>query len=81
MAYSMTLPNSELRMFVSNKQITETIKLSALSSTYQYTSLYNVTSMISLDENITVSIQLYIGDNFESGFPDYLSLLIMLFLN
>ena len=62
-------PNSELRMFVSNKQITETIKLSALDTSYQHTSLYNVTSMISLDENITLSIQTYIGDNFVLDSP------------
>lgn len=62
-------PNSELRMFVSNKQITETIKLSVFSSTYQHTSSYNVTSMISLDENITISLQTYIGDNFVLDSP------------
>ncbi len=62
-------PNSELRTFVSNKQITETIKLNTLSSTYQNSRVYNVTSKISLDENVTVSIQVYIGDNFELDSP------------
>jgi hypothetical protein len=71
---SLDSPNSELRMFVSNKQISETIKLSTVSTTYQNSSLYNVTSKISLDENVTVSLEVYIGDNFELDSPVVVSI-------
>jgi hypothetical protein len=62
-------PNSEFRMFVSDKQLSETIKLSSVGLTEQNSTLYNVTSLISLDENITVSILFYIGDNFDLNSP------------
>ncbi|MBN2155625.1 MAG: hypothetical protein JW776_06260 [Candidatus Lokiarchaeota archaeon] len=64
-------PNSEFRLFVSNKKLYETVKISAATDIYQVANPdgYNVTSLISLDENITVSIQMYIGDNFELDSP------------
>jgi hypothetical protein len=67
-------PNSEFRMFVSDKQISETIKFSSIGLTYRNSSTYNVTSLIGLDENITVSIQAYIGDNFDLNSTISLSL-------
>jgi len=69
-------PNSEFRMFINDKQISETIKLSIATPNYQSANPdgYNVTSLISLDENITVSIQVYIGDNFELSAPIRISI-------
>jgi hypothetical protein len=61
-------------MFVSGKELSETIKLSSVGLTSQKSTNYNVTSLISLDENITVSVQLYIGDNFELDAPITLSI-------
>ena len=59
-------PNSEIRILINNKQHSETIKLSNAKNTFQEGKLvgFDLTSLISTTENITLSIQLYLADNF-----------------
>ncbi|MFX1426489.1 MAG: hypothetical protein ACFFBE_08550, partial [Promethearchaeota archaeon] len=59
-------PNSEIRFFVNNKQYNETIKLSAAEETFKsaYQDNIDLTSFISKDVNISVSIQVYLADEF-----------------
>ena len=66
--WTISSPNSEIRMLVNNNSYSEVIKL----SDYIYTSSfqeaksdgYNVTSLILKDTNITLSIQLFLADDF-----------------
>lgn len=70
-------PNSELRTFVNNKTLVETIKLRYATDTLQEAKPggYNVSSLVtSVDENITIGIQVYIADNF--AFADVINISI-----
>jgi len=60
-------PNSEIRVFINNKMYNETIKLSGDKQTLQdaFQDDIDVTSFISKDVNITLSIQVYLADEFE----------------
>lgn len=59
-------PNSEIRIFINNKMYNETIKLSRdkpiLGDAFQDD--IDITSFISKDVNITLSIQIYLADEF-----------------
>jgi len=59
-------PNSEIRIFINNKMYNETIKLSwekpILADAFQ--DYIDITSFISKDVNITLSIQIYLADEF-----------------
>jgi hypothetical protein len=59
-------PNSEIRTFINNKQYNETIKLDRATDIFQeaYQDGIDVTSFISKDVNITLSIQVYLADEF-----------------
>jgi len=59
-------PNSEIRIFINNKQYNETIKLSRAEDIFQeaFQDRIDVTSFISKDVNITLSIQVYLADEF-----------------
>jgi len=59
-------PNSEIRVLINNKQIIETIKLSRATDSSQeaYPGRIDVTSFISKDIDITLSIQVYLADEF-----------------
>lgn len=61
-----TSPNSEFRLIINNTQHSETIKLSSATTSYKYakTGGFDVTYLIKKDVNITLSIQLYIADQF-----------------
>ncbi|MFX1438407.1 MAG: hypothetical protein ACFFAA_14620 [Promethearchaeota archaeon] len=59
-------PNSEIRVFINDKKITETIKLGSLSISPQeaFPGDLDVTSFISKDIDISLSIQIFLADNF-----------------
>ena len=59
-------PNSEIRVSINNKQILETIKLSRakVSSQDAYPGRIDVTSFISKDIDISLSIQVFLADEF-----------------
>ncbi|MFX1431632.1 MAG: hypothetical protein ACFFCY_15815 [Promethearchaeota archaeon] len=59
-------PNSEIRVFINDKKITETIKLGSLSISPQeaFPGDLDVTSFISKDIDISLSIQVFLADNF-----------------
>jgi len=61
-------PNSEIRILVNNIRILETIKLIDTNATILFLEAkiggFDVTSMISKEENFTLDIQLYIADEF-----------------
>jgi len=61
-------PNSEMRILVNNIKILETIKLidTNASSLFQEAGIggFDITSMISKEENVSIDIQLYIADEF-----------------
>jgi hypothetical protein len=60
-------PLSELRIFINNKTFEQgTIKLSSANTTFQDLKAggIDVTGLISTDVNISISIQLYLKDNF-----------------
>jgi hypothetical protein len=59
-------PNSEIRIFINNKQYNETINLSGDRQTLQdaFQDNIDVTSFISKDVNITLLIQVYLADEF-----------------
>jgi len=63
----LSSPNSEIRIFINNKMYNETIKLSwdkpILDNAFQ--DAIDITSFISKDVNITLSIQVYLADEFE----------------
>jgi hypothetical protein len=59
-------PNSEIRVFINNKQYNETIKLDMARLTLEsaYQNNLDLTSFISKDVNISLSIQVYLADEF-----------------
>jgi len=59
-------PNSEIRLLINDKKITKTIKLSSLLDSPQELEPggLDVTSFISKDIDISLSIQVYLADNF-----------------
>lgn len=59
-------PNSEIRIFFNNKQYNETIKLSRAEETIKgaYQNNLDFTSFISKDINISLSIQVFLADEF-----------------
>ncbi|KKN33691.1 hypothetical protein LCGC14_0801180 [marine sediment metagenome] len=60
-------PNSEIRAFINNIKISETVKLSNANSSFQLAKIggFDVTSAIPYNTNINLSIQLYIADEFK----------------
>ena len=62
-------PNSEIRIIITNRSYTETIKLSSANTSFQDAKLggFDVTSLILKDENISVTIQVYLADTFGLG--------------
>ncbi|MHA1913391.1 MAG: hypothetical protein ACW97V_03370 [Promethearchaeota archaeon] len=61
-----TSPNSEIRVFINNNKIPETVKLSTANLSFQIAKLggFDVTSLIPHNTEINVSIQVYIADEF-----------------
>ncbi|MHA1461180.1 MAG: hypothetical protein ACTSO8_06830, partial [Promethearchaeota archaeon] len=59
-------PNSEIRVLINNNLHTETIKLSTATDSFQVAKFggYDVTSLILKDVNISLSIQVYLADEF-----------------
>jgi hypothetical protein len=61
-------PNSEIRILVNNIRILETIKLIDTNATslFQEATIggFDITSMVSKEENVSIEIQLYIADEF-----------------
>ncbi len=62
-------PNSEIRILINNRMHSETIKLSRANTTFQTAKSggFDVTSLIAKEVNITVSVQIYLADNFNLG--------------
>ena len=60
-------PNTEIRVLINNRRHTEVIKLADVNGTWKEAKLggFDVTSIVNTDENITVTIQAIIMDNFE----------------
>jgi len=69
-------PNSELRVLINNNLHSETIKLSGATGTFQLakTGGYDVTPLILKDVNISLSIQVYLADEF--GLEDVITVSI-----
>ncbi|MFW9877254.1 MAG: hypothetical protein ACFFG0_29540, partial [Candidatus Thorarchaeota archaeon] len=59
-------PNSEIRAFINNNKLSETIKLSEVPTSFQVAKAggFDVTSLIPYDVNINFSIQVYLADEF-----------------
>ncbi len=59
-------PNSEIRVFINNNKLSETIKLSKANQSFQEAKDggFNITSLIPYNTDIKFSIQLYIADEF-----------------
>ncbi|MFX1347837.1 MAG: hypothetical protein ACFE92_04130 [Promethearchaeota archaeon] len=59
-------PNSEIRIFINNNKLTETIKLSTATTSFQIAKIggYDVTSLIPYNVFINFSIQVYLADEF-----------------
>lgn len=59
-------PNSEIRIKIGNNKHTETIKLSSASTSFQEAKSggFDVTSLILKDVNISLSIQVFLADEF-----------------
>jgi len=59
-------PNSEIRIKIGNNQHTETLKLSLANSSFQEAKSggFDVSSLILKDENISLSIQVFLADTF-----------------
>ena len=66
--WTVSSPNSEIRILVNNNSYSEVVKLTdyIFSSNFQEAKSggYNVTSLILKDTNITLSIQLFLADDF-----------------
>ncbi|MFX1317163.1 MAG: hypothetical protein ACFE9T_14980 [Promethearchaeota archaeon] len=60
-------PNSELQILINNIPHSETIKLWTAETTFKNASIngFDVTRLIDKDQNINVSVQLYLADDFE----------------
>ena len=59
-------PNSEIRVLINDKQHSETIKLSSATTEFQYAKLggFDITSLLNVEINISLSIQVFIADEF-----------------
>ncbi|MFX1258300.1 MAG: hypothetical protein ACFFAN_10595 [Promethearchaeota archaeon] len=59
-------PNSEIRIFVSDEEYTETIKLTEAETSFEEASDdgFDVTDLISKNEDISVEIQVFLADEF-----------------
>ena len=59
-------PNSEIRILINDNHHTETIKLSSVTTSFQEANIegYDVTSLISKDVNVSLSIQVFLADIF-----------------
>jgi hypothetical protein len=64
--WTSSSPNSELRVFINNNLHTETIKLRTATDSFQKAKIggYDVTPLILKDVNISLSIQVYLADEF-----------------
>jgi len=64
-----TSQNSEIRAFINNNKISETIKLNKANSTFQSAKLggFDVTSLIPINSKINFTLQVYIADEFHLG--------------
>ncbi|GAI28324.1 unnamed protein product, partial [marine sediment metagenome] len=62
-------PFSEIRIIINNNRYAETIKLSDITSVFQEAKVggFDISSLISKDVNITVSIQVFIANTFGLG--------------
>jgi len=62
-------PFSEIAIIINNNKLSETIRLDTANNTFQEAKLggFDVTSLISKDINITVSIQVLLANNFGLG--------------
>ncbi|MFX0020752.1 MAG: hypothetical protein ACFE9S_00380 [Candidatus Hermodarchaeota archaeon] len=63
---SLASPNSEIRVLINDKQLTETIKLSRAETVLNlaFPDFLDVTSYISKDINIALKIQIFMADEF-----------------
>jgi len=63
---ALSSPNSEIRVLINDNPHTETIKLSSATLTFQEAKEggYDVTTLISKDVNISLSIQILLADEF-----------------
>jgi len=59
-------PNSEIRVLINDKLHSETIKLSLATTEFQVAKLggYNITSLLNVGINISVSVQVFLADEF-----------------
>ena len=59
-------PNSEIRVLINDKQHSETLKLSSATTAPQDAKLggFNITSLLNVEINISISIQVFIADEF-----------------
>jgi len=59
-------PNSEIRVLINDKPHSETLKLSSAPLSFEDAKLggFNITSLLNLEINISVSIQVFIADSF-----------------
>ena len=64
--WTTSSPNSELRVLINNNLHTETIKLSEATDSFQEAKIggYDVTPLILKEVNISLSIQVYLADEF-----------------
>ncbi len=64
--WSSSSPNSEIRIKIGNNKHTETIKLSSASTSFQEAKSggFDVTSLILKDVNLSLSIQVFLADEF-----------------
>ncbi len=62
-------PNSEFRIFINNNKLTETIKLSKATSSFQLAKEggFDVTSLTLPDIKLNLSIEVYLADEFNLG--------------
>ena len=59
-------PNSEIRVLINDKLHSETLKLSLAPDNFQFAKIggFNITNLLNVDINISVSIQVFIADEF-----------------
>ena len=59
-------PNSEIRVLINDKQHSETLKLSSATINFQDAKLggFNITTLLNVEINISISIQVFIADEF-----------------
>jgi len=64
--WTASSPNSEIRTFINNNKLSETIKLSEATTSFQDAKAggYDVTTLIPYDANINFSIEVYLADEF-----------------